>query len=116
MLFLNILAGYSGFKILGNVKDKRTNTEYWLQPVLCLGLSFLFKIVAVFDFAAFAGFLVFCQLLQKLTGIFLKVETISNEIKNLGAVYSRLFCTNYTYRRFLCRKRSHLGFYEGDFI
>jgi len=81
MLLLNISAGYL---ILKSLDTKIQNTKYkiLLLAGLALGLSFLFKIVAVFDFAAFAAFLFFANYSRKLLGIF-KVEAFINEVRNL---------------------------------
>src|ERR1035437_1516031 len=60
MLLLNISAGYL---ILKSVDSQIQNAKYKIlfSAGLILGLSFLIKIVAVFDFAAFAGFLFFAN-------------------------------------------------------
>jgi hypothetical protein len=49
---------------------------------LILGLSFIIKIVAIFDFAAFAAFLFFANYSRKLLDIF-KVENFLKEIKSV---------------------------------
>jgi hypothetical protein len=82
MLLLNISAGYL---VLRSLDTKILNTKYLilLSAGIVLGLSFLFKIVAVFDFAAFAGFLFFVNYSKRFLDIF-KVENLVREIKNLA--------------------------------
>ncbi len=82
MLPLNILGGYL---VLKSLERKAQNTKYviLLTAGLVVGLSFLFKIVAVFDFAAFAGFLFFANYAKKLLDIF-KPKHLLIEIKNLS--------------------------------
>jgi len=81
MLLLNISAGYL---ILKSLETKTQNTKYkiLLLAGLTLGLSFLFKIIAVFDFAAFTGFLFFANYSKKIMDIF-KLENLIKEIKSL---------------------------------
>jgi hypothetical protein len=82
MLLLNITAG---FLVLKSLESKIQNTKYLILTTagVVIGLSFLFKIVALFDFAAFAGFLFFANYSKKLLDIF-KIENIINEIRNLA--------------------------------
>ncbi|HUD09505.1 MAG TPA: glycosyltransferase family 39 protein [Patescibacteria group bacterium] len=82
MLLLNISAGYL---ILKSLDTKIQDIKYKILffAGLVLGLSFLLKIVAIFDFAAFAGFLFFANYSKKLLDIF-KVEHLLKEIKNLA--------------------------------
>ena len=81
MLFLNILGGYL---VLKSLERNKPNTKYimLLSAGLIVGLSFLFKIVALFDFAAFCGFLFFANYSKKLFDIF-KLKNLIVEIKNL---------------------------------
>jgi hypothetical protein len=81
MLLLNIAAGYL---ILKSLDTKIQNTKYKIlfSAGFILGLSFLFKIVAVFDFAAFFAFLFFVNYSKKLLDIF-KLKNLLTEIKNL---------------------------------
>jgi hypothetical protein len=81
MLLLNISAG---FLILKSLDTKIQNAKYKILffAGLVLGLSFIIKIVAVFDFAAFAGFLFFANYSKKFLDIF-KLENIIKEIKSL---------------------------------
>ncbi len=81
MLLLNISAAYL---ILKSLDTQIQNTKYkiLLLSGLILGLSFIIKIVAIFDFAAFAAFLFFANYSKKLLDIF-KVENFLKEIKSL---------------------------------
>ncbi len=81
MLLLNISAG---FLILKSLDIKKFNTRYLILffAGLILGLSFLIKIVAIFDLAAFAGFLFFANYSKRFLDI-LKPENLLKEIKNL---------------------------------
>lgn len=109
MLLLNISAGYL---ILKSLDATTQNKKYKIlfSAGLVLGLSFLFKIVAVFDFAAFAGFLFFANYSKKLLDI-LKVEALIKEIKNLLpfiigfiipiAVTTLYFVFNHAFKDFL---------------
>jgi len=84
MLLLNISAGYLILKSLDTNSEIRNHKSIILISAgLVLGLSFLFKIVAVFDFAAFAGFLFFANYSKKILDIF-KIENLVTEIKNLA--------------------------------
>jgi hypothetical protein len=81
MLLLNITAG---LLILKSLDTKIQNTKYkiLLLAGLILGLSFIIKIVAIFDFAAFAAFLFFANYSKKFLDIF-KIENLVKEIKSL---------------------------------
>jgi len=81
MLLLNISAA---FLVIKSLEYKAQNTKYLILTIagFILGLSFLFKIVAVFDFAAFFAFLFFVNYSQKLLDIFI-VKNFIKEIKNL---------------------------------
>src|ERR1035437_5707294 len=81
MLLLNISAAYL---ILKSLDTQIQNTKYkiLLSAGLILGLSFIIKIIAIFDFAAFAAFLFFANYSKKFLDIF-KFETIIKEIKSL---------------------------------
>jgi hypothetical protein len=81
MLPLNIIAG---FLVLKSLDIKSRNTKYMALSVagFIIGLSFLFKIVAVFDFAAFFAFLFFTNYSKKLLDIF-KPKNLIAEIRNL---------------------------------
>ncbi len=81
MLPLNIFAGYLVLKSLdpGSIGHK---FKILTVSGFLLGLSFLFKIVAIFDFAAFFVFLFFANYSEKLLDIF-KEKTLVKEIKNL---------------------------------
>lgn len=82
MLPLNLLAGYL---VLKSLDSKRLNTKYLILVFagLTVGISFLLKIVAVFDFAAFAGFLFFANYPKHLFAIF-KKEHLLNEARTLA--------------------------------
>jgi len=81
MLPLSIIAGYLIFR---SIDTKKINTKYIMLSVagFILGLSFLFKIVAVFDVAAFIAFLFFINYSKKILDIF-KLKNLIIEIKNL---------------------------------
>jgi hypothetical protein len=81
MLLPNIIAG---ILVLKSLDTNSQNTKYKLLFLsgLTLGLSFLLKIVALFDFAAFFAFLFFANYSKNLLGIF-RIETLVKEIKNL---------------------------------
>ena len=81
MLLPNIIAG---ILVLKSVDEKSQNKKYkiLLLAGLVVGLSFLFKIVGIFDFAAFLVFLFFENYSKKLLDIF-KRENIITEIKNV---------------------------------
>jgi hypothetical protein len=83
MLLLNISAGFLILKSLDTNSKIINHKSLVLSAAgLILGLSFLTKIVAVFDFAAFAGFLFFANYSKRILDIF-KVENLLKEIKNL---------------------------------
>jgi len=81
MLFPNILAGLLVFKSLGQKNLSLKYKTLFLAGIV-IGISFLFKIVALFDFAAFFGFVFFASFTKKILDIF-KLENIIAEIKNL---------------------------------
>jgi dolichyl-phosphate-mannose--protein O-mannosyl transferase len=82
MLLLNILGGYL---VIKSLESKIQNTKYLILATagLAIGFSFLFKIVAVFDFAAFFGFLFFANYSKSLLDI-LKIKNLTREIQNLS--------------------------------
>jgi hypothetical protein len=81
MLLLNLLAG---FLVLKSLDIKVVNKKYIILFVsgFILGLSFLFKIVAIFDFVAFLTFLFFVNYSKKIFDI-LKIKNLATEIKNI---------------------------------
>ena len=88
MLLPNIAAGILILKALE--KNVLTHKLILLSiSGFVLGISFLFKIVAVFDFAAFFAFLVLAEMPEKITGIFNK-EYIFSEFKKLS-IYAASF-------------------------
>lgn len=81
MLLPNIIAGILVLKSLDTTARKiKYKLLFWAG--LSLGISFLLKIVALFDFAAFFAFLFFANYSKNLLGIF-KIETLVKEVKNL---------------------------------
>lgn len=82
MLLLNISAGYLILRSL-DLDVAHRKSRILVSAGLILGLSFLIKIVAVFDFAAFAGFLFFANYSKKLFDI-LKIENLLKEIKSIA--------------------------------
>lgn len=109
MLLLNISAG---FLILKSLDTKIQNTKYKILffAGLILGLSFIIKIVAVFDFAAFAAFLFLANYSKRFLDIF-KIENFVKEIKNLTpfiigffipiAITIIYFILNHSFKEFL---------------
>jgi len=81
MLLLNILAGYFVFKSL-DAKSNNHRFKILILAGIFLSFSFLFKIVAVFDFAAFFAFLFFVNYSKGLLDM-VKIKTLIKEIKNL---------------------------------
>jgi hypothetical protein len=81
MLLPNIIAG---FLVLKSIDPKSKKIRYKLQLLagFIVGISFLLKVVAVFDFSAFFVFLFFANYPGKLIEI-LKPENFIKEIKNL---------------------------------
>jgi len=81
MLLPNILAG---LLVLNSLDEKLWITKYklLLTAGFLLGISFLFKIVAIFDFAAFLLFLFFVNYTKNLLDIF-KEKNFISEVKNL---------------------------------
>src|ERR1035437_1451474 len=82
MLLLNILTGYLIFKSLDSKSINHKSKIIILAGIL-LSFSFLFKIVAVFDFAAFFAFLFFVNYPKNLIDIF-KIKNLIKEIRNLS--------------------------------
>lgn len=82
MLLLNILAGYFVLKSL-EINDSKKKYKVLLFAGLILGLSFLFKIIAIFDFAAFLGFLFFANYSKRLLEIF-RIKNLANEIRSIA--------------------------------
>lgn len=82
MLLLNIVGGYL---VIKSLESKIQNTKYLILATagLAIGFSFLFKIVAVFDFAAFFAFLFFVNYSKNLIDIF-KIKNLIKEIQNLS--------------------------------
>ncbi len=80
MLFPNILAAIFILKSLeAPIREKMS---YLIFAGFIVGISFLFKIVAIFDFAAFLVFVFFANYSKNFIGIF-KLENLKTEIKNL---------------------------------
>ena len=77
MLFPNILAGYL---MLGYLDGKKSGKNRLFFAGLTLGLSFLIKVVAIFDFAAFFLFMFFLFNRKKVRDL-LNFKTLLNEIK-----------------------------------
>jgi len=82
MLPLTILAGYL---VLKSLDAKTQNAKYLILTGagFILGFSFLFKIVAIFDFAAFVSFLFFVNYSKKLLEIF-KTKNLMIELRSLA--------------------------------
>ncbi len=81
MLLPNILSAILVLKSLETNVAKKRLTLLFIAGIV-IGISFLLKIVAVFDFAAFFVFLFFANYSENLLGIF-KLKNIKKEIKNL---------------------------------
>lgn len=80
MLFPNILAAIFVLKSLeASTQDKKSKLLFYAG--LILGISFLLKIVALFDFAAFFVFLVFITFPGKLRDE-LNINNLSKQLKN----------------------------------
>lgn len=81
MLLPTLVAGFLVFKSL---EYKILNTRYKILFLagLTIGVSFLFKIVALFDFVAFTAFLIFINYSGELLSIF-KKENFIRELKNI---------------------------------
>ena len=109
MLLLNILGGYL---VIKSLESKILNTKYLILITagLVIGFSFLFKIVAVFDFAAFFVFLFFVNYSKNLIDIF-KIKNLIKEIRNLSpliigflipvAIVILFFILNHAFSNFL---------------
>lgn len=82
MLLFNLVAGFIIFKSINITDQVKKNKVLFLSGVI-LSISFLFKIVGLFDFAAFLFFLFFINFTKNFRDVF-KVENIKNEIKNLS--------------------------------
>jgi hypothetical protein len=81
MLFPNLLAGFLVFKSQEQESISKKNKILFLAGVI-IGVSFLFKIVALFDFAAFLGFIFFVNFTKRFLDIF-KLKNLTAEVKNL---------------------------------
>ncbi|MBI3984384.1 MAG: glycosyltransferase family 39 protein [Candidatus Levybacteria bacterium] len=81
MLFFNIAAGFLVVRSLDHTNSKRYKVLFLAG--LTLGISFLFKIVGGFDFAAFLVFLFFANFAKNFRDIF-KPQNILSEIKNIS--------------------------------
>jgi len=111
MLLLNISAGYLILRSLDSNSEIRNHKSIILISAgLILGMSFLLKIVAIFDFAAFAGFLFFANYAKRVLDIF-KIENLLKEIKSLTpfiigflmpiALTTIYFIFNHAFKEFL---------------
>jgi hypothetical protein len=83
MLFPNILTAILVLKALEK-NDQSKKMLFFIFSGIILGISFLIKIVAVFDFAAFFVFIFIANLPKNFIGIFGK-EALISEFKNLTA-------------------------------
>jgi Dolichyl-phosphate-mannose-protein mannosyltransferase len=81
MLLPNIIAGLLVFKSI-EIKDVKRRYKLQIFAGLILGLSFLIKIVALFDFGAFLVFLFFMNYSKNLLEIF-NLKNIVEEAKNV---------------------------------
>lgn len=84
MLLPNLIAGLLIFKSI-SINAQKTKYKIQFLAGLILGISFLIKIVGLFDFAAFFTFLFFINYSQKLFDIF-KKENFLKELKNLLSI------------------------------
>lgn len=82
MLLFNILAGLIVYKTIDIVDGAKKSKMLFLSGIV-LSVSFLFKIVGLFDFAALFVFLFFANFTKNFRDIF-KIENITKEIKNLS--------------------------------
>jgi hypothetical protein len=127
MLLLNISAGYLILRSLDQDVLQR-KSRILILAGLILGLSFLFKIVAVFDFAAFVGFLFFANYSKRIVDIF-KIENFIKEVKSLApfiigffvpiAITVIYFVFNHAFKEFLAATLfSNVGYvgYGNKFI
>ncbi len=80
MLFFNITAGFLVIRSLDHTNSKRYKILFLAGIIL--GISFLFKIVGIFDFAAFLVFLFFANFAKNFKDIF-KPQNLLSEIKNI---------------------------------
>ncbi|MBI2026069.1 MAG: glycosyltransferase family 39 protein, partial [Candidatus Levybacteria bacterium] len=80
MLLFNILAGF--FVVRSQDFENTRRYKILFLAGLILSISFLFKIVAVFDFMAFLTFLFFVNFSKNLKDI-LKPQNLITEIKNI---------------------------------
>nr|MBI5455650.1 glycosyltransferase family 39 protein [Candidatus Levybacteria bacterium] len=81
MLFPNILGAILVLKSLEtDIQNKKT--KLLLYAGFILGISFLLKIVALFDFAAFTVFLVFANSSKKLLDV-IKIKNLIGEFKTI---------------------------------
>ncbi|OGH08094.1 MAG: hypothetical protein A2171_01325 [Candidatus Levybacteria bacterium RBG_13_35_9] len=81
MLLFNILAGLLVFKTTEDGNSAKKTKLLFLAGII-LSFSFLFKIVGVFDFAAFFLFLFFVNFSKKFKDIF-NLKNVFNELKTL---------------------------------
>lgn len=88
--FMLVFILASGYLIFSQRKEG-LNNRHLLIAGLLLGIAFLFKIVAVFDFAAFFIFLVITRLPNKLS--FVTVRTFLNHVGRALLVYVSGFIT-----------------------
>ncbi len=81
LLLFNLLGGYF---ILSTLENRNLNRRYklLLAAGVLLSISFLFKIVGLFDFAAFFVFLFFVNFTKRFRDIF-KINNLLFEVKNL---------------------------------
>ena len=98
MLLPNIVAAYLVLKSISQ-ENQKLRLKMQLIAGAVIGISFLLKVVAVFDFAAFFAFLFFVNYPGKLLEI-LKPVNIIREIKNLlpitlGFIIPIIFVTLY---------------------
>lgn len=80
MLLFNILGGLIIFKSLSQDTNRY---KYLFLAGIVLSVSFLFKIVGLFDFAAFLIFLFFANFSKNIKD-FIRPSNIINEVKNLS--------------------------------
>ena len=81
MLFPSLLAGLLVFKSQEQESFSKRNKTLFLAGAV-VGVSFLFKIVALFDFAAFLGFIFFVNFTKGFLDIF-KLKNLITEVKSL---------------------------------
>jgi len=125
MLLLNISAGYLIIRSLNlNLKSEIINHKSLIIFIagLLLGISFLFKIVAIFDFAAFAAFLFFANYSKRILDI-CSIKNLTKEVKSLTpfiigfvipiAITIIYFLFNHAFKEFLTATLfSNVGYVE----